>query len=117
MALSCYLLTSLFATVIPNITEHPQNVTTIQPDEVSLNCSSAGVPVPDISWYKVVKGGRELISGDNQNYTIESSYDHGFNFSGLTILNTDPFDDAVYLCNASNVAGSDVASAKITVFG
>ena len=116
MALS-HLLTSLFATVIPNITEHPQNVTTIQPDEVSLNCSSAGIPVPDITWYKMVDGDRELISGDDQNYTIESFRDHEFNFSILTILNTDPFDDAVYLCNASNVAGSDVASAMITVFG
>ena len=37
--------------------------------------------------------------------------------SNLTIIKTDPFDTATYVCNASNVVNETLVAAALTVYG
>ena len=38
--------------VYPHITEHPEDITVINNEPVTLNCAATGDPPPTIEWYK-----------------------------------------------------------------
>lgn len=88
----------------------------VQPDSVTLTCVvTNGYPTTSIQWYS-----SSAVVDINDHMIEESSYqsmDVNFTNSSLTIMNMDPFDAAMYTCNASNIAGYDTDSINLTVNG
>ena len=94
---------ALFDTDQPEITDHPQNTTTIEGNNVTLSCNVDGNPVPTISWTRhgspVSASGGISISDDKKQ---------------LTITNVKRTDNGNYRCVANNSLG-DAASNPATL--
>ena len=85
----------------PEITTHPQNVTTKEGDNVTLSCDTTGNPVPTISW---TKDGSAI----SNNSMISLSDDN----KQLTITNVNRTNSGEYQCVASNRVGKDTSDAS-----
>ena len=100
--------------VAPTILEPPENLTVVQPQSATFLCNATARPRPQITWWRM---GSQLMAQTN---TIEISSD---NFgeremvSNLTIVMADPSDTGEYVCQATNAAGQDTATAELTVHG
>ena len=85
----------------PEITTHPQSVTTKEGDNVTLSCYATGNPVPAISW---IKDGFPI----SNNSRISLSQDN----NQLTMTNVKRTDSGEYQCVASNRVGKDTSNAS-----
>ena len=86
----------------------------VQPQSATFLCNATARPRPQITWWRL---GNQLIAQTN---TIEiSSDDFGEReiLSNLTIVMADPSDAGGYVCQATNAAGQDTATAELTVYG
>ena len=87
-----------------------------QPESVTLNCTCVGIPSPDVSWYDP---NDTILIDESEKYNISNiviSDDYTAS-SSLTVINTDPFDAGLYVCNCSNAAGYDIETIDVTVHG
>ena len=92
----------------PTIISSPQDESILTNQSFSFNCEVDGAPFPDIVW---IKDGA-IVSFDDRVYL-----NNQFNGS-LYWTNTILSDSGVYLCQASNVNGTDSSSnATLTVTG
>ena len=91
---------ALFVTDQPEITDHPQNKTRIEGDNVNLSCNVDGNPVPTISWTRdespVITSERISISDDKKQ---------------LTITNVKRTNSGEYRCVANNSLGDATSNA------
>ena len=84
----------------PEITTHPQNVTTTEGDNVTLSCDATGNPVPTISWTK-----------DESPLSNNSSINFSPDNKKLNITNVKRADSGEYQCVASNRVGNETSNA------
>ena len=84
----------------------------LSPQRAILYCEASGVLTPNITW----RMNGETLESESDDITIliDSTGDTTRN-STLQILNTLPIDTGTYTCVATNAAGSDTASAELTV--
>ena len=111
------VLVTLFPTVAPNITEPPANQVVVSPDATSFSCEARGVIRPTITWWKNESGSLIVVPLDTYITVSEDILDDRTLRSTLTINSTIPSDTAEYFCVATNDAGTDSASATLTVQG
>ena len=96
----------------------------ISPETISLNCSFEGLPVPDLSWIKV------LSDGSSTEFNMASTMVNGrtFHISDSTVSNTvtsiftisptTAIDTATYICMATNrIDSMNSTSSDVSVYG
>lgn len=93
----CYFL------VRPQFTIVPSNTSALLGSDVSLACVARGDPPPEITWKR-------------QKGTLPLKRAH-FDEERFLISNVSNEDEGVYICEASNKAGSVSASAYVSVLG
>ncbi|GAB6020833.1 hypothetical protein CHUAL_003487 [Chamberlinius hualienensis] len=86
----------------------------LQPERpISLSCLAVGIPVPAVQW---AVDGITLNSSDKHIITSNIDKD-GRAKSNLTIASTLHTDSGIYSCTASNIAGNEIFSARINIYG
>ena len=84
------------------ITHKPLSVIAGEGENVSLQCTATGQPIPTVTWKKALghlpKQKTAVVDGN------------------LTILNIAKEDGGTYACSAKNLLGEDYAVAQVTVF-
>ena len=88
--------------VIPN----PQ-VTGVQGQSLVLQCTTSGSPSPMITWYFNM---RQITVNDALRLSITPD-------GNLIINGVVTSDDGLYQCVATNVAGSDIGTVNLTIYG
>lgn len=78
-------------------------------EQVKLKCAVVGRPDPNISWFK---DQQQVQESDRIKMKVTSD-----NTCVLNILKSDMDDEGTYTCSATNSAGKDTTSAKLTVNG
>ena len=95
-----YYIVRLKIAVQPEITAHPQSVTTTKGENLTLTCNATGNQEPGISWTKdgspISRDSRISLSDDNKQ---------------LAITNVNRTDSGEYRCVASNKLGNDTSNA------
>ena len=94
------------------IVGHSENTSVVIGESVAVFCESRGVHTPSVVW--TVDGSPVHT---NSTVTISESATGDTVHSTLTIDTAAQSDDGVYSCVASNSAGSDETSFKLTVQG
>ena len=107
---------SLFFPVIPSVTVFPQNSTVIQPETANLTCIASGFPAPNLQWFKQDGMNLSLLSNSTK-YLISHTTAGNLTESYLMIIEADPFDAGMYICEASNVVGLHSQSSLLQVNG
>ena len=122
------MLQTLSNLVVPVILE-PGEITVVivnQSMVAEFDCSAAGIPTPDISWFRVFDSesvvelttdGRVMITQlqpDNE-YLLEDRGIVSQVNSTLLLMNTEDADSSTYICNATNSVGSDDGQFELIV--
>jgi hypothetical protein len=85
----------------PYFSQEPEDVTVLVGDTATLQCHVRGMPPPEVKWYRqdsnMPAGRTELIDGV------------------LRIKDSQPEDEGLYFCEASNDLGSVRAAARLTL--
>ena len=105
-----------FSPALPVVSVFPQNSTVIQPEAANFTCNASGFPSPSLLWFKQDGMNLSLLSNGTK-YDILYMTTENLAQSYLTITETNPFDTAVYICEASNVVGNDSQSSSLQVNG
>ena len=89
------------------------------PAPAVFTCVATGFPRPEIIWCRRYTNGteEELLDSDADVTISGAGLDARTVESMLTMLSTLPRDSAQYICNASNLVNSVLASAQLTVYG
>ena len=84
-------------------------------DNVSLSCTTEGMPPPTVSWFVEHSGmpPKQLTSGTTSKKGV-AAYEV---ISTLTLYDVEPSDTANYTCEAINALGAASDSAEVTVLG
>ena len=93
--------------VFPQFVLTPEDKTVTGGASVSLQCSAAGVPHPDISWQK--DSGSDFPAARERRMHVEADT------STYVISNVQAGDMGVYTCTATNLAGSVTTNTTLTV--
>ena len=81
------------------------NVTALASTNITIQCSTSGVPIPTVTW---AKDGEEIPSDGR--YTVQDD-------SSLLISEAGEEDSGRYTCNAESVAGKNSASSSVKIAG
>ena len=100
--------------VAPTIFVPPENLTVVQPQSATFLCNATARPRPEITWWRM---GNQLMAQTNTIEISSDSFGEREIESNLTIIMADPSDTGGYICQATNVAGQDNATAELTVHG
>ena len=96
-----------FSSAPPGIEgEEIENVEVIENHTVYLSCPASGIPTPSIIWYR------------NQMPLFDSPYTNMREMDGghtLELRHVQVSDEAVYKCQANNVAGQQTKSFNVSV--
>ena len=105
----------IFVSVAPNITVGPGDETIVEPNSVTFTCIAEGFPMPAISWF-YQNDKTEEIQANSADFVLTSN-DSGERqiTSTLMVVRVRPSLAGVFICNASNVVDSDIASSSLTV--
>ena len=89
----------------PGINAAPASLTAVMGNTATLRCTATGDPIPVQSWSRngitLTSGSRFQISADGQVLTITDVREEE--------------DEGVYICHASNSAGTDSATVTLNV--
>ena len=88
---------------------HLESVGVSEGEPMKLKCAVVGKPDPNISWFK---DQQQVEESDRIKLKVTSD-----NTCILHILKSDMDDEGTYTCSATNSAGKDTTSAKVTVNG
>lgn len=105
----------------PRIVLGPVNSTVTETDSATFFCRVYGLPRPSIAWLYVGSSGLEMLncSGSEEstcNYVIEETSEGERNLTSVLTLTMALRSDAgQYACSSSNVVGTELASACLTV--
>ena len=92
----------MFVTEPPYFLQRPEDVVSVAGSDLILACQVGGDPTPVVRWKKQ---GRDSLP---ESVSVKPH-------QGLSILNLHPSDQGMYICSASNKAGSVTASAMLRV--
>ncbi|KAF4533313.1 hypothetical protein B566_EDAN004434 [Ephemera danica] len=98
-----------FVVVVKPSVWMPKTVTIIEGEELELNCSATGVPIPKITW---IIGGNFTLNESTERILLTPDH-RGVPNAILTIKETMLSDRANYVCLATNLA-SDLVNANAT---
>ena len=106
-------------TVAPVIEEKITAMSVLAPDPVTLTCTVAAQPTPDIVWIKEDSSGAETeYSQSGERLTISVTRFDSVSTATLTLLESNSLDTANYSCKAGNFLGNTTSQpAQVTVFG
>lgn len=91
----------------PEIITAPQNVSVITGDSSRFMCEAKGAPKPVIHWSRVMSGVLTELTMSTAHIQVLGGE--------LLIPVTDISDEGLYICNATNTIGNDLAQAFLTV--
>ncbi|KAM3915384.1 hemicentin-1 [Leptodactylus fuscus] len=91
--------------VPPSIKEGRTPVTTLKNKPITLDCMATGIPSPRISWRK----DGSILYGNSERYFISGS-------GSLYFPLTDVTDSGIYVCLATNAAGSSQRKTELIVY-
>ena len=106
----------LFFPVFPFVTVFPQNSIVIQPETANFTCIASGFPAPNLQWFKQDGMNLSLLSNSTK-YQISSMTAENLTEGYLMIIEADPFDAGIYICEASNVLGQNSQNSSLQVNG
>ncbi len=96
----------MYNTVPPAISANAPTVNVTMGTTVALSCTSSGDPLPDLTWshddVTLATDGRVIISSDRHS---------------LTLVNASQEDEGQYICEATNLVGSEFATITLDVQG
>ena len=106
-------------TVAPEITDAPDNLTVVQPQDATFSCNATARPRPNITWWRVEDGSMSQVMAVDGEYIIEeANFGERVRSSTLTIVDAEPNDTGEYACLAQNIVpGDDIEFANLTVHG
>ena len=90
-------------------TSQLESVEVSEGNQVKLKCAVVGRPDPNITWFK---DQQQVLESERIKMKVTSD-----NTCILNILKSDMDDEGTYTCSATNSAGKDTTSAKLTVNG
>ena len=94
---------SFLISVAPQITEHPQDLTQTEGENLTLSCNASGNPVPSFSW---------TIDGSRVNTTVNPRISFSLEDKQLTITNVKRTDSTrEYRCVANNIIATATSNA------
>ena len=110
---SCCMPSS--STVAPMITDPPDDLTVVEPQDATFSCLATGRPRPDIVWTRL----SDMTQLQNQSDVMIEEQEIGDRErrSMLIILGSQPSDAGSYACVARNEPGSVMQQATLTVHG
>ena len=118
-----YACICIIYTVAPSISTSPSNQIAEVSSNISFICVANAKPPATIQWIKnknllSITTAITISSTTMGSCTITDAPDRCVTSSTLRIFNTQPSDDGVYTCNATNEAGYVVGeNATLTVIG
>ena len=86
----------------------------VQPQSVTFFCNATARPRPEVTWWRM---GNQLMAQTNTIAISSDDFGEREIVSNLTIVMADPSDADGYVCQATNAAGQDNATAELTVHG
>ena len=102
----------------PSITSPPAAVQAVDGDNVTLNCTAEGLPLPNLTALVEPYGGGAPMEIERDIETTDRINESAHQITGFLILqNVRPIDTGNYTCNASNRLGSDTSIALVEVLG
>ena len=114
--LSFKLLHAFSSTVAPQIIDPPDNLTVVEPQDVTFSCLATGRPRPTTVWTRL----SDMVQLQNQSaifVIVEQEIGDRERITMLTILGSQPSDTGGYACVARNEPGSVMLQATLTVHG
>ena len=96
--------------VVPEITQGPVDTARKLGEDVIFTCNATGVPLPNITWSS---DSSDVIMDQDDNIMIVDSVDGLTRESQLMIMDLKAADFQNYTCNATNMFGSDNATALL----
>ena len=117
---SRYLIGALFLpTVAPSVTDAPDDLTVVQPEDATFTCVATARPRPNITWWRVESNGSlsQVIEEANVTSITEMMSGERVLMNNLTIESAQPSDAGEYVCVAENGAGNISATATLVVHG
>ncbi len=96
----------------PDITQAPTNITLLKGNTVNFTCTAIGQPAPNITWITHRYG----VTEDINPYNYINYYSYNTTVSMLTISRVTPALAGEYVCNVTNIFGTDTNSAHLLVY-
>lgn len=96
--------------MFPSFTNKPKNVTVKTGQDAKLLCEARGHPQPFLSWSK--DGGKNFPAARDRRFQVNPD-----KLNEFIIKDVQWQDRGVYYCNATNIAGSIISNATVSVMG
>lgn len=96
--------------MFPSFSNTPTNVTVKTGQKAKLLCEATGYPQPFLSWSK--GGGKNFPAARDRRFQVNPE-----NLNEFIIIDVEWQDRGVYYCNATNIAGSIISNATVSVLG
>ena len=106
-------------TVAPNITDAPDDLTVVQPEDATFTCVATARPRPNITWWRVESNGSltQVMEEANVTSITEMMSGERVIMSNFTIESAQPSDAGDYTCVAENEVDSTNTTAAMVVHG
>ena len=108
-----YVIFFLIIIAVPGFVAPITPVVAVTTDAIMLTCTASANPTPMVTWWR---NGLRLISSERVEITI-MALETSMASSTLTIQGLELADDGVYVCIASNPAGTVNINTSVTVQG
>ena len=114
---SCIL--KLYLSVAPSITDAPDHLTVVQPEDATFTCVATARPRPSITWWRVESDGNltQVMEEVNVASITEMMSGERVLMSNLTIEETEACNVGNYTCVAKNEVNMKNETAVLSVLG
>lgn len=103
---------TLIFVVGPGIVTDLANLTVIEGATAVFNCTVTGKPTPSIQWERISSNSTVILKSSSKYLIREDG-----STSTLTVLDTNAYDIATYVCNVTSIFGSVSTIGSLTVNG
>ena len=105
--------------VAPTITDAPDDLTVVQPEDATFTCVATARPRPNITWWRVESDGNltQVVEEANVTSITEMMSGERVLMSNLTIEETEACDAGNYTCVAENEVDLYNATAYLGIIG
>ena len=105
--------------VAPSITDAPDDLTVVQPEDATFTCVATARPRPNITWWRVESNGSltQVMEEANVASITEMMSGERVLMSNLTIEETEACDAGNYTCVAENEVDTDYQTSSLSLLG